>query len=143
MARPMELRKAELSGGSYARQAIAVTGSFLDVTPLVTSAFGAASAPAGTFIASASIFDAATGGNELLHLSLGANFRTWTLSTAAFPAMTLNFQFPALGPSENIWTARIDQGSQVGTVNGNPMVAASRLYLAAGTIMAYVGNALN
>jgi hypothetical protein len=119
----------ELSGGGYARLAVSLVGNFVTGANQTMSAFGIPAATATPLpIKNGSIFDAATGGNMLCHWSWG--LPPYTLNTAAFPATTINIMIlTGIGAMANVSTMSIAAGSQIGSVNGNALVAARLLIL--------------
>jgi 3D (Asp-Asp-Asp) domain-containing protein len=100
----------------------------------------------GGTITKGAIFDALTGGNCLAYWD-------WTLLTAIpanFLAITVNMQFytwvqsalnMALTGGSGTLGSIFDQGAQIGTLNGQPMVAGSRLSVASGgNLIAHTAN---
>lgn len=130
---------SEVTG--YTRPAVSLTGT---ATGGLTQALGAITGitgPSGNAIRYGAIFDAITGGNCLCRWH-------WTLATripATFAAIVVNVSFnsststqlnlSAIGGSGTSGTT-IDQGADIGTVNDSPFVAATRLSIQAGTLVA-------
>ena len=136
----------EVSGGSYARKALSLTGSAVAGLTQSITQFSAATTPANATIYYGMIFDASSGGNMLAYW-------TWTTSgasTTAFPAQTVNIQFSsvvaaslnlALQGGSGAFNSLIDQGAQIGTVNGLPMTAGCRLLVQnGGNLIAHLGK---
>ena len=136
----------EVSGGSYARLAVNLTGTAIAGLTQNLGAFVAAAAPVGGTIYYEAIFDALTGGNMIAYWPVAVP----ASSTVIWGAQTLNVAFNTVlagalnlaltggaGSSGSI----IDQGAQIGTVNGLPFVTGCRLTVqSGGNLGAHIGT---
>jgi hypothetical protein len=129
----------EVSGGSYAREALALVGSGQAGLSQALASIAAAAAPAGAPMRLGAFFDTLTGGNLLAYFELPAPL---TDVGVAFPATTINVAF------ENTIATAFSQGTsdlfaagtQLGNVNGAPLVAGTNLALSNGNLYAEPGN---
>ena len=125
----------ELSGGSYAREALSLTGGATTGLSQSLSSIAAASAPAGAAIRYGMIFDASTNSNPLMYWEWAAPL---TDVGTAFPATTINIQF-----NDDVAAAIVSgsdeqfgAGTELGNVNGAPLVAAMNLVVSGGNLIA-------
>jgi len=123
----------ELSGGSYARETLNLTGSASTGLSQSLTSIAAASAPAGAAIRYGMIYDANS--NALMYWEWAAPL---TDVGTAFPATAINIQF-----NDDVAAAIISGsaeqfgvGSELGTVNGAPLVAAMNLVVSGGNLIA-------
>lgn len=122
----------EVSGGSYARLAVNLTGSAAGGLTQNVGAFAAAAAPAGAMQRIEAIFDANSGGNLIAWWEIPNPVAVPT----AFPATTLNIQLLS-GVYADFNTGDVfPAGAMIGTVNGQPMVAGTILQLQGGNLQA-------
>lgn len=133
----------ELTGGSYARQALSLVGSPSGATQAL-AAFGAATGPTMSVVVgqnakqihSGAIFDAATGGNQLCHWGWLPPWGT-TAVTTAFPAVTLSVTLiGTVAASYNIFSGSITIGELLGAMNGQPLITTSNLSIINGVLTA-------
>lgn len=126
---------AELQGGAYSRQAVSLIGTFQSGFSQTLSAFGLSSpTPTGLQIRNGAIFDAATGGNLLCHWNWGPPFG-W--NTDPFPSVLLNITITDnLAASSNVSSAPVAAGTQIGVINGNPLIASAILAMNSGAFFA-------
>jgi hypothetical protein len=114
----------EVSGGSYARLAIALTGTAGSGLTQNLGAFVAATAPAGGMQSYGAFFDASTAGNLLAYWQWNVPVPVGTL----YPATTLNIQFFDAVSAEMFQGGdTFVAGQQLGTLNGMPFIAGSTL----------------
>jgi hypothetical protein len=136
----------ELTGGSYARLACGFTGNAVSGLTQTTSAWVIATGPSPAVNSLyGAIFDSVTLGNMVAFWNWNPPF---TGSLTAFPATTINIQFNsqisaalnlAVQGGAGSFGSLIDDGAQIGTVNGNPMIAGVRLMInAAGSLVPHV-----
>jgi hypothetical protein len=126
----------ELTGGSYARLACGFTGNAVGGLTQTTSAWVVATGPTPAVNSLyGAIFDAVTLGNMVAYWNWNPPF---TGSLTAFPITTINIQFNsqisaalnlAVTGGAGSFGSLIDDGAQIGTVNGNPMIAGTRLLI--------------
>lgn len=140
---------SELSGGSYARLAVTLTGNQLAGLTQAVGAFVAATTPTTGNIYYGAIFDSLTGGNLIAYWALNSPF---TATTTLFPALTVNVvlenfiqiavnQAVVGAGSPGTYGSLFDAGAQIGTVNGQPMLAGSRLGLTSqGFLIPHLGT---
>lgn len=137
----------ELTGGSYARLALALVGDFQAGATQALAAFGAATGPVASTLTAATptqiragaIFNSASGGNQLCHWGWGPP-ASQTLITTAFPAVTLNLTLiGTLAASYNIFSGIMTPGELLGTMNGNPMITSTNLSIVGGVLQVAVG----
>lgn len=122
----------EVSGGSYARLAVNLTGSAAGGLTQSVSAFAAAAAPSGAMQRIEAIFDASTNGNLIAWWEIPNPVAVPTV----FPATTLNIQLLS-GVYADFNTGDVfPAGAMIGTVNGQPMVAGTILQVQGGNITA-------
>lgn len=122
---------------TYTRPAVALTGSVIAGLTQSLSQITGPTGPVGGTITKGAIFDSLTGGNMICYWD-------WTLLTAVpanFLAIVLNIQFNtyiatalnmALSGGQGSSGSLIDAGAQIGTMNGQPLLAGCRLNIAAG-----------
>ncbi len=133
----------ELSGGSYARQALSLTGTFQAGATQALAAFGAAAGPTTattaatpTQIRAGAIFDAVSGGNQLCYWGWPLPW-SYTLITVAFPAVTLNVRLiGTIAASFNTFSGLITRGEELGRMNGNPLITSTDLSILGGLLTA-------
>lgn len=123
--------------GTYTRPAVAFTGTALSGLTQAVAQITGPTTPVGGIITKGAIFDSLTGGNCLCYWD-------WIVTTAVpanFLAVTVNLVFNmylqnalnmALVGGQGTTGSLIDAGAQIGTVNGNPLIAATRLGISAG-----------
>lgn len=122
----------EVSGGSYARLAVNLTGSAAGGLTQSVSAFAAAASPNGGMQRIEAIFDASTNGNLIAWWEIPNPVAVPTV----FPATTLNIQLLS-GVYADFNTGDVfPAGAMIGTVNGQPMVAGTILQVQGGNIQA-------
>lgn len=127
---------SEISGGSYARLACGYTGTAMAGLTQTTSAWIVATAPTPAVNCYyGMIFDSLTGGDLIAYWTWNSPY---TGSLTAFPATTISIAFTnnyavamnmallGLGAA-GTYGSLIDQGAQIGTVNGQPLIAGNRL----------------
>lgn len=138
----------ELSGGSYARLACGFTGTAVSGLTQTPTIFVVATAPTPAVNSYyGAIFDSLTGGNLIAYWTWNPPY---TGSLTAFPSTVINLVFNqqvsvalnlALVGGQGSSGSLIDAGAQIGTVNGNPMLAGSRLAIGAGgSLVAHLGQ---
>lgn len=138
----------ELSGGSYARLACGFTGNAISGLTQTTSAWVVATAPTPAVpITYGAIFDGLTGGNMLAYWTWNSPYTT---SLTAMPIQTINITFnTAVSTALNLALlggpgttgSMIDAGAQIGTANGNPLLAGCRLNISpGGSLTAHLGQ---
>lgn len=138
----------ELSGGSYARLACGFTGNAISGLTQTTSAWVVATAPTPAVpMIYGAIFDGLTGGNMIAYFNWNAPYTT---SLTAMPIQTINITFNtyistalnlALLGGQGSSGSLIDSGAQLGTANGNPLLAGCRLGInPGGTLAAHLGQ---
>lgn len=116
----------EVSGGTYARTVLALTGTAQGGLTQALAAIPAASVPAGAQVTHGAIFDAQAAGSMLMHWR-------WTGPLprvgAAFPARTISIALLGniAAPLTGGMSQRFDGGSQIGTINGEPLIAGCML----------------
>lgn len=131
---------------TYTRPAVSTTGTALSGLTQAISQITGPTGPVGGSLTKGAIFDSLTGGNCLAYWD-------WTLLTAVpanFLAITGNIIFNtqvqtavnlALLGGQGTVGSLIDAGAQIGTFNGQPMIAATRLNVAAGGFLtAHLGS---
>lgn len=139
----------ELSGGSYARLACAFTGNALSGLTQTTTAWVVATAPTPAVpITYGLIYDGLTGGNLIAYFNW--NNAPYTTSLTAMPIQTINITFNtavsvalnlALLGGQGTSGSMIDAGAQIGTANGNPLLAGCRLNInTGGSLTAHLGQ---
>jgi|SRR6185312_11976349 len=120
----------EVSGGSYAREVLSLSGTVSGGLTQALSSIAAATAPAGDLMRVGAMFDALTGGNMIA-------WWEWATPTAvgtAFPATTINIAFVSGVYADFNAGDVFPAGAMIGTVNGNPMVAGSILQVQGGLL---------
>lgn len=138
----------ELSGGSYARLACAFSGTALTGLTQTVGPWVVATAPTPAVNSYyGMVFDALTGGNMLAYWTWSSPY---TGSLTAFPSTTISMVFTgnyaqainlAVTGGQASSGSLIDAGAQIGTVNGNPMLAGMRLNIGVGgTLSAHTGQ---
>lgn len=138
----------ELSGGSYARLACGFTGTAISGLTQTTSAWVVATAPTPAVpMIYGAIFDGLTGGNMIAYWNWSAPYTT---SLTAMPIQTINVTLNtaisvalnlALLGGQGTSGSMVDAGAQIGTVNGNPMLAGCRLNIGVGgSLTAHLGQ---
>jgi hypothetical protein len=122
---------------TYTRPALALTGTVLSGLTQALAQITGPTGPVGGTITKGAIFDSLTGGNMLCYWD-------WTLLTAVpanFLAITLNVTFNtylqtalnlALLGGQGTSGSLIDAGAQLGTMNGQPLLAGCRMNIAPG-----------
>lgn len=125
----------EVSGGSYARIIVNNSGTYQTGTTQTITTFAAATAPVGLPMRLGAIFDAITAGNMLAWFEMPGPL---TAVGTALPSTVFNIALStgviqALSNAGNIFQA----GSQIGTVNGNPLVAGVTLIGGAAGALTY------
>lgn len=149
----------ELSGGSYARLACAFTGTAISGLTETVGPWVVATAPTPAVPSLYGLmYDSLTGGDLVAYWQWnpGSN-GTYTGSLTAFPSTTINITFNtyiqtalnlALQGGSGTTGSLLDQGAQLGTVNGQPLLAGSRLGIGPGGYLAvhlgtgqWIGNA--
>jgi hypothetical protein len=111
----------EVSGGSYARIAVNNTGTYQTGTTQTITTFAAATAPAGLPMRLGAIFDASTNGNMLAWFEMP--FPLTPVGTA-LPSTTFNIALSSgvIAAMANLGDV-FQAGSQIGTINGAPLIA--------------------
>lgn len=138
----------ELSGGSYARLACGFTGNAISGLTQTTTAWVVATAPTPAVpMIYGAIFDGLTGGNMIAYWNWNAPYTT---SLTAMPIQTINITFNtyistalnlALLGGQGTSGSMLDAGAQLGTANGNPLLAGCRLNInPGGTLAAHLGQ---
>lgn len=138
----------ELSGGSYARLACGFTGNAISGLTQTTTAWVVATAPTPAVpMIYGAIFDGLTGGNMIAYWNWNAPYTT---SLTAMPIQTINITFNtavstalnlALQGGPGTAGSMIDAGAQIGTANGNPLLAGCRLNInPGGSLTAHLGQ---
>lgn len=129
---------------TYTRPAVSFTGTALSGLTQAISQITGPTGPVGGILYKGAIFDAVTGGNLLMYW----DWVTLTAVPANFLAITGNVNFndyvkAALNFSnaggEASSGAALDKGSQIGTFNGQPLIAGSRLQITGGAL-AFLGT---
>lgn len=114
----------EVSGGSYARLAISLTGTPSSGLTQSLGAFVAATTPAGGSQAYGAFFDAITVGNLIAYWQWNVPVPVGTL----FPATSLNIQLLSTVQSQMFQGGDFfTPGQQLGTMNGQPFIAGNNL----------------
>lgn len=133
---------------TYTRPAVNFTGNALAGLSQAVGQITGPTGPVGGTLTKGAIFDAVTGGNLLAYW----DWTTITAVPANFAAVTLNVAFNSYlsatlnmsqGGGAGTSGATIDQGAQIGTVNGQPMIAGTKLGIQAGTLVAQGGAVIN
>lgn len=138
----------ELSGGSYARLACGFSGNAISGLTQTTSAWVVATAPTPAVpMIYGAIFDGLTGGNMIAYWNWNAPYTT---SLTAMPIQTINITLNtyistalnlALLGGQGSSGSLIDAGAQLGTANGNPLLAGCRLNInTGGSLTAHLGQ---
>lgn len=138
----------ELSGGSYARLACAFTGTAISGLTQTVGPWVVATAPTPAVNSYyGAIFDGVTGGNLIAYWNWNSPY---TGSLTAFPSTVINVTLNtaistalnlALQGGQGSSGSLFDAGAQIGTVNGNPMLAGSRLGIVpGGSLAAHLGS---
>lgn len=138
----------ELSGGSYARLACAFTGTAVSGLTQTVGPWVVATAPTPAVNSYyGAIFDSVTGGNMIAYFTWSSPY---TGSLTAFPSTIINIVFNqyistslnlALQGGPGTSGALLDAGAQIGTMNGNPMLAGCRLGIGVGgSLVAHLGS---
>lgn len=123
----------EVSGGTYAREAVALTGTAAAGLNQSMTSIGAATLPANAPIRLGAIFDALTGGNMLMWWEW-ATLPLTPVGTA-FPPTTLNITLYGNIAAEMFQNGgAIDPGAMIGFANGAPLVAGNRLLIQGGNL---------
>lgn len=141
----------EISGGSYARQACNFSGTALSGLSQSFSAWVVATAPSPAVpMIYGLLYDALTGGNLIGYWTWNPGASGYTTSLTAFPATTVAISFYtyiqtalnlAVQGGQATSGSLIDAGSQIGTVNGNPFIAGTRLSInSGGSLVAHMGS---
>lgn len=139
---------SEISGGSYARLAVSLSGNQIAGLTQAVGQFVVATTPTSGNIYYQAIFDGLTGGNLIAYWAVNPPF---TATTTAYPATTLNItlntwvqvaaNLAANSSGQGTSGSFFDVGAQLGTVNGQPMIAGSRLALnSQGNLIAHLGS---
>ena len=125
----------------YTRPAVNLTGTVLSgltqAVPQITGPTG----PVGGSLTRGAIFDSITGGTCLcywdwiLPTAVPANFLTVTVSMVFNTYLQTALNMALIG-GPGTTGSMIDAGAQIGTVNGNPLIAATRLTIVAGGSLA-------
>lgn len=133
----------ELSGGSYARLACGFTGTAMAGLTQTVGPWVVATAPTPAVNSYYGLlYDALTGGNLIAYWTWNSPY---TGSLTAFPSTVINISFSnnyaiamnmAVTGGQGTTGSLIDSGAQIGTVNGNPMLAGNRLSIAPGGVLA-------
>lgn len=138
----------ELSGGSYARLACAFTGTAISGLTQTVGPWVVATAPTPAVNSYyGAIFDSLTSGNLIAYWNWNSPY---TGSLTAFPSTVINITLnTAISTALNLALqggagtsgSLLDAGAQIGTANGNPMLAGSRLAIGAGgSLVAHLGQ---
>lgn len=142
----------ELSGGSYARLACAFTGSAMAGLTQTVGPWVVATAPTPAVNCTYGLmFDSLTGGNLIGYWNWSPGTSgTYTGSLTAFPSTVINISFTnniaiamnlAVQGGQGTSGSLFDAGSQIGTVNGNPMLSGVRLAInSAGSLVPHVAG---
>lgn len=125
----------EVSGGSYARIIVNNSGTYQTGTTQTISTFAAATAPAGLPMRLGAIFDLITAGTMLAWFEMP--FPLTAVGTA-LPSTVFNMSLSTgvigyLGNTNNVFQA----GSQIGTMNGAPLIAGVTLIGGASGALTY------
>ena len=133
---------------TYTRPAVNFTGNALAGLSQAISQITGPTGPVGGVLTKGAIFDAVTGGNCLAYWD-------WTITTAVpanFLAVTANVIFNnylaatlnmSLIGGAGTSGSTIDQGAQIGTFNGQPIIAGTKLGIQAGSLLAQAGIVIN
>ena len=143
-----QLSYTELSGGSYARKACGFTGTAISGLTQNLAIFVVATAPTPAVpILYGMIFDTSTllTGNLICYWELA---QPYTTSLTAYPATTFNLVFNSyvasalnLALQGGDTGALVDAGAQIGTMNGQPLIAGCRLAIGVGgTLVPHQGK---
>lgn len=136
-----------LEATTYTRPAVSMTGNAQSGLTQNISQITGPTGPTGGIITKGAIFDALTGGNCLCYwdwpssavVTVPSNFAAITanitLNTYLMSQLTLSAAAAASSSG-----ALVDQGSQIGFLNGQPMVAATTLGIQGGGLLAYPGG---
>lgn len=141
----------ELSGGSYARLACGFTGTAMSGLTQTVGPWVVATAPTPAVPSVYGLmFDALTGGNLIAYWNWSPLATGFTGSLTAFPSTVINVSFTnniaiamnlALIGGQGTSGSLFDQGAQIGTVNGNPMLSGVRLQInSGGSLVAHQGQ---
>lgn len=126
---------------TYTRPAVSQTGNAVAGLTQAVSQITGPTGPVGGILTKGAVFTAVTGGTALIYWD-------WITLTAVpnnFLALTVNMSFNSyvqaalnlsLQGGAGASGATIDAGSQIGLVNGNPMIAAQRLLISGGALLA-------
>lgn len=141
----------ELSGGSYARLACGFTGNAVSGLTQTVGPWVVATAPTPAVNSYyGAIFDSLTSGNLIAYWTWNPTASGYTGSLTAFPSTVINITFNTYiatalnlasqgGPGTS--GSLLDSGAQIGTANGNPMLAGCRLGIGTGgTLIAHLGS---
>lgn len=124
----------EVAGGSYAREALNLTGSAAAGLTQNLTLIAAAATPANAPIRLGAVFDALTGGNLLMWWEW-ATLPLTPVGTA-FPATTINMKlYDNISAEMFASGGAIDPGAMLGFVNNAPLVAGNRLLIQGGNLV--------
>lgn len=130
----------------YTRPAVSFTGTALSGLTQSVSQITAPTGPTGGIITKGAIFDSLTVGNCLCYWdwatagAVGSNFPATTVNVSFNTYLQQALNLASLGGAGSSGSL-IDAGAQIGTLNGLPLIAASRLTIAAaGALIAHLGT---
>jgi hypothetical protein len=126
----------EVSGGSYARQALNLTGNYQSGLSQTSITWPAATTPASQIINVAGIFTASTGGTLIATFPLVTSGTTGSSYTLSSLAISLD---NGLQTSFDDSGAQINLGALIGLANGQPLTATAQLNVQSGNIVLLTG----
>jgi hypothetical protein len=126
----------EVSGGSYARQALNFTGSYSGGLSETSASIAAATSPAGQAITMGAIYNTSTGGVLIASFPLVTQGTVGTAYTLG--AFSVQLESGLWGDFQDSG-AVIQLGNVIGTANGQPLVAGSQLTVENGNIIPLAG----
>lgn len=121
----------------YTRPAVSFTGTSLSGLTQSVSQITAPSGPTGGVITKGAIFDSLTGGNCLMYWdwatvgAVGTNFPAFTANIIFNTYLQAALNMAATGGAGTTGSL-LDAGAQIGTFNGQPLIASPRLSIGAG-----------
>lgn len=131
---------------TYTRPAVALTGTALSGLTQALSQITGPTGPVGGIITKGAIFDSLTGGNMLCYwdwivtAAVPANFLAVTLNVVFNTYLQTALNLALLG-GQGTSGSWVDAGAQIGTMNGAPLIAGTRLNIApGGNLTVHVGS---
>lgn len=127
----------------YTRPVVALTGTAVGGLTQAIGQITGPTGPVGSKLSEGAIFDAPVSGNCLcrwhwtLRTTIPANFAAITVSFSFLDAIAMALNLSSIGGGGSSGSA-VDQGSQIGWVNGNPLLASTRLSLQSGALVALI-----